>query len=326
MAEVDFAIVGTDLFSGLLAGLLARDHGKTVVRIGRRPSAQRLWRSLPLALPIATRPGAWTIVRRGERETRNLLSGMGLPAAISMSEAALIGHTPATAAALDHLAHVAAGYGHQVRRLEGGWALRNVTMLDRDAIDARLTGWLEGVGVRQIDEPIDAGLTVLTEDAAIFEGLSEAQRPEVLVSESMTSTSIVAARPLPVRLQRFLDRGVTLLGQSGNTVLALISGERDVEARLASTLPGPFPMKRLATTRYRRFVTRDGAPLIGRIKGTKQVVVAGLGDCAPFLAPVVARFLAGTSEGSEKSWLLAHDPARPRTNVADFVAVAEMAQ
>jgi hypothetical protein len=37
------------------------------------------------------------------------------------------------------------------------------------------------------------------------------------------------------------------------------------------------------------------------------------------MAPAVARFLAGEAEGAEKSWMLAHDPARPREIVADFV-------
>lgn len=327
MADFDFAIVGTDLFSGLLAGLLVRDHGKTVVRVGHRPSAQRLWRSLPLALPVATRPGVWDMVRRGERETRDVLGAMGLPSAISTAEVALVGDTPATAEALDHLAHMAVGYGHQVRRDERGWALRQVSILNREVIDVRLGVWLDGLGVRQVDEgPVDAALTILAEDAAIMDLLSEAQRPELLVTQQMTSTSIVVTRPLPVGVQRFLDRGVTLYGQGRNGVLALISGEHDVEARLASTLPGPFPMKRMATTRFRRILTIDGAPVIGRLKGTRQFLFAGLGHSAPFLAPAVARFLAGTSEGGEKSWLLAHDPARPRANVADFMPPMDIAR
>jgi len=327
MAEFDYGIVGTDLFSGLLAGLLARDHGKTVVRIGQRPSPQRLWRSLPVALPVATRPGTWDMVRRGERETRDLLHAMGVSAAIAASEAALIGDRPSSAEALDHLAHIAVGYGHQVRRIDSGWALRSVSILDRDAINTGLMEWLGGLGVRHVDDgEVDATLTILADDTAIFDRVSEAQRPDVLVSQAMTSTSIVATRPLPARVQRFIDRGVTLFGQSGNTVLALVSGEQDVEARLASTLPGPFPMKRLATTRYRRFLTSDGAPLIGRMKGTRQFIAAGLGDCAPFLAPAMARFLVGKSEGSERSWLLAHDFARPRANVADFIPALEAAQ
>ena len=108
-------------------------------------------------------------------------------------------------------------------------------------------------------------------------------------------------------------------------VLAIVSGEHDVDARLASTLPGPFPMKRLATTRYRRFVTADGAPLIGQV-GKTTFVVAGLGDTAPFFAPSIARLLAGTSRTRTKSsgsQRMIH--ASERTAIADFVSAAEAA-
>jgi hypothetical protein len=327
MAEFDFAIAGTDLFSGLLAGLLARDHGKKIVRIGRLPSTQRLWRAIPLALPLATRPAAWRMVRGGEAEIRDLAGQIGQPDAMTSSEVALFGDYGNTTVALDHLVHIAAGYGHQVRRFDGGWALRRVTLLDRDAIDARLSGWLEAAGVRTVDEAsADAALTILADDEAILDSLDEDRRPALLISEAMTSTLIVSSRPPAIPIQRFVDRGVTLVARPGNTILALVSGERDVEARLASTLRGPFPVKRLATTRYRRLITRDGAPLIGRLKGTRHFVVAGLGDSAAFLAPAMARFLAGTSERDEKSWFAAHDPSRPRASVVDFAPGAEAAQ
>jgi hypothetical protein len=260
------------------------------------------------------------MVRRGEGEIRDVLEAIGVPAAMSAAAVGLIADTALTGEALDHLAHIAVGFGHQVRRIPHGWAVRRVTMLDRDTINSRLSAWLDGLGVRQIEDgPADAALSILADDGAIFDGLPESQRPDMLVSQAMTSTSIVSMQRPPLPIQRFLDRGVTLIARDENTVLALVSGESDVEARLASALPGPFPMKRLATTRYRRFVTRDGAPLIGRIKGTKQFAIAGLGDCAPFVAPAVARFLAGKAEGAEKAWMLALDPARPRDIVADFV-------
>jgi hypothetical protein len=325
MAEFDFAIHGTDLFSGLLAGLLARDHGKKVVRIGRRPSTQRLWRSLPLALPLATRPASWTVVRRANEETASVLGSIGVPGALQTIETSVLADTADTTVALDHLAHVAMGIGQQVRRIERGWSFRRVPIIDRDLMDARLEEWLAATGVASVDDgPADAALSILADDAALLDILGEAQRPPALVSQAMLATLIVAPRALPVPVQLFPDRGVTLVARPGSTVLALVSGERDAEARLASTLAGPFPMKRLATTRYRRIISTDGAPMIGRMKGTKQFIVSGLGACAPFMAPAIARLLAGQSEGAEKSWFAAHDPSRPREAVADFVAGLEV--
>ena len=105
-------------------------------------------------------------------------------------------------------------------------------------------------------------------------------------------------------------------------MLAIVSGEQDVDARLASTLPGPFPMKRLASTRYRRFATRDGAPVIGKVG--KQFLIAGLVDAAPFLAVSLGRLIAGKPEPEEKRWFAAHEPAKDRSAIADFVAGAEV--
>lgn len=321
MADFDVAVIGSSLFSGLLAGILARDHGRRVARIGRQPSAQRLPRRIELALPLATRPETWRLLRRAEAEMATLLGSIGITAGIGQTEAALLADLPGTAAALDHLAHMAAGYGHQVRHLPNGWSFRQVSMLIREPIDPRLGDWLKAAGVTQMDEKIpDADVLVLADDAAIFDHLTERERPPQLTSQPMTAT-LVVSRPPAIPVQRFADRGVTLAARPGNAILALISGETDVEARLSSTLSGPFPMKRLATTRYRRFVTSDGAPLIGRLE--KHFVTAGLGDAAAFLAPAIARLIAGASEDDEKTWLAAHDPAQPRDAVADFTSVAE---
>jgi hypothetical protein len=322
MAEFDLAIAGTGLLPGLLAGALARDHGRKVVRIGRPMSPQRLPRGLNLALPLATRPESWRMLRRAEAETSTLLGSMGVAGGLARVEAQIVSDLAPTAAALDHLAHMALGHEHQVRRVPGGWSFRHVTMLDREAIELRLGEWLKAAGVATIDEgSVDAALTVLASDDAVLEGLDEDKRPAPLLSQAMTSTLLVSRAPAaPIR--RFADRGVTLLDRPGNTVLAIVAGEQDVDARLASTLPGPFPVKRLATTRYRRVVMADGAPLIGKVG--KPFVIAGLGDTAAFFAPSLARLLAGVAKDDEKPWFGAHDPASNRRAVSDFAAAAEV--
>ncbi len=322
MAEFDVAIVGTSLISGLVAGALARDHGRKVVRIGRPLSAQRLPRSLNLALPLATRPESWRMLRQAEADMRALLGSIGAPGSMKSTETDLVADLPGTAAALDHLAHMAVGHGHQVRRTAEGWAFRRVALLDAEIIEKRLSEWLLAAGVTTIEEgDADAALIVLADDDAIVDALDETNRPAPLLAQAMTSTLIVAPRPLSVPVRRFPDRGVTLLARPGNSVLGIVSGEHEVDARLASALPGPFPMKRLAATRYRRFVTADGAPLIGKVG--KHVLVAGLGDATPFFAPAIARLIAGAAEGDEKRWFGAHDPRRDRAAVAEFVSGIE---
>ena len=326
----DFAIFGTSPLSALLAGLLAHDHGKQVLRIADPVSPQRLPRALDLALPLATRPASWRLLRRSEAETRNLLTALDAPDTLAPTTVKLIADLPATGAALAHLSHVALGFGLRSRdgnfsgisRLNGEISLADskVVTVERDA--AKLSFTRTGAAELTISgELAEIGQIVLADDAAILDLLPEAQRPPHLAVQSMTATLTTEARRLPAPVMRYLDRGVTLSQRQDLSILALVSGDADLAARLGSTIPGPFPLRRLATTHYRRLITTDGAPLLGRLKPSKLFVIAGLGDAGLFLAPPIARLLAGKASADEKPWFSAHDPARPsREAVAEFVA------
>ncbi|HZY69028.1 MAG TPA: hypothetical protein VFE52_10590 [Devosia sp.] len=325
MAEFDVAIVGTDALSGLLAAALARTHGKKVVRVGRPVSAQRLPRGLDLALPLATRPETWRLLRQGASEIAELLRSGGMAATLVPTRVDCIADLADSAAALDHIAHMAAGYGHQVARIVKGWAFRPVASLDREALDKRLPAWLASLGVASAASlaEADASLTVLAGDDAVFEHLPVAERPALLLQQNMSTTLLASSRTPQSPVRRFVDRGVMLLARPGQSVLAIYSGQADADARVASTLPGPFPVKRLATTRFRRFSTSDGAPLIGSLG--ERFVLAGAGDVATFLAPALARLIAGAPTSAEADWFAAHAPGSPRDQLVDFVPAAEWA-
>ena len=338
----DIAILGSSPLSGLLAGVLVRDHHKRVIRIGRRASPQRLPRTLDLALPLATRPQSWRLTREAEAETSALLAAIGAPAAITANDVVVIADTAASSAAMGHAAHMALGFGLVVRPRDGGWTFRGVAVLQPAALDDKLFAWLTNLGVTSVDNAdaelrylksgvaelwlpdgrVDAPQIVLADDAALLDHLPEAQRPATLLPRSMTAT-LTASRRLAAPVMLFPDRGVTLVQRDATTVLALVSGDRDVEARLATALPGPFPVQRLATSRFRRIVSTDGAPLIGRLKPSKLFVVAGL-QSAAFFAPALARLLAGETRADDKRWFLSHDPARiaARETIADVAVEA----
>lgn len=321
MPSIDFAIYGSGVLSGLLAGLLARDHGGSVVRIGRRPSVQRLPRMMNIALPISGHPESWQMLRRSEAETYAVLASIGASDACTTSELSIHADRERTLAALDHAAHLAHAFGHEVRRVHNGWAIRHAGLLHADRLEDKIATWLDTLQVPSMDDAdVEASTVVLADDDAVLEGIAEIDRPTDLVPQSMMATLIASPRPLPTPIQQFPDRGITLASRPGSTVLALVSGEDAPESRLGATLSGPFPMKRLATTRFRRLTTIDGAPLIGRLKPSRAFVIAGLGDAAAFMAPALARSLAGRSSEDEKRWFAAHAPSRPREPVMEIVA------
>jgi hypothetical protein len=328
----DFAILGDGALSALLAGLLAHDHGKRVLHVAAAASPQRLPRHIGLALTLATRPETWRLLRRAEAETIALLAALEAQKTVTPSAVRIIPDLAATKTALAHMSHVARGYGlsihdgnlPQVSRLAGDISLADskVTSVPPDAVELRF-GKAGAATLFRNGEPVDVGQIVLADDGAIFDHLPEAQRPAQLAAQPMIATLTDPARRLAAPVMLFPDRGVTLAQRPDGTVLALITSAADVEARLASCLSGPFPLRRTATAHFRRLVTADGAPLIGRLKPSRLMIIAGLGEMAPFLAPPLARQIAGVADETEKSWFAAHSPSRTsRDSVADFAPMA----
>ncbi len=328
----DFAIFGGNALAALLAGLLAHDHGRQVLLVADPVSPQRLPRSLDLALPLATRPESWRLLERTVAETRALLASIDAGNVLDRVNVGIVADLTATQDGVAHLAGVASGYGlvphkglfRNVPRLGGpiGLTGSKVSLLERDAV--RLSFTRAGAAELTVSgEPAGIGQIVVADDAALLELLPEGQRPPLLAAQAMIATLTTPAKRLAAPVMLYPDRGVTLVQRPDLSILGLVSGDADVEARLASALPGPFPLRRLASSRFRRVVTADGAPLIGRIKPSKLLLLAGLGNAGAFLAPTIARHLAGVSADDEKAWFAAHDPARQsRAPVAEIVAGA----
>ena len=321
----DFAIVGSTAIAGLVSRYLATQHGKQVIQVKRTISPQRLIRGIDLALPYAVRPETWQIIADSRVG--------GLHANVTVHA-----DTEATTAAFDHIAHIAMGFGLAGARVEQAsgsvaFSFHRVPMLAAESLSATPEAQLADMDEVSLDftragvaelwmkgEKLPAAQIVLADDATILDWLPETHWPAGLTTETMTATLTAPTRRLPGPIQFYPDRGVTLLQRPGDAVLAIVSGDEMVETRLASTLRGPFPISRVATSRYRRVVTADAAPVIGRLKPSRLFVVAGLGDASAFFAPALARQLAGAPEPHEKRWFAAHDPAKDaRDAVAEFM-------
>ena len=325
-AGYDFAIFGATPLAALLAGLLAHDHGKQVIRIAEPVSPQRLPRGIDIALPLATRPETWRLMRAAEAETLTILASLGARDVIVRTDLRIIADLPGTAAALAHASHMAAGYGlaahdglfSRVSRLVGEITLADSKVQSVASAELDLEG---GEAARLVidGEIAEAGQIILADDASILAFLPEKQRPGLLLPQSMTATLTAPARRLATPIMRFPDRGVTLAQRADNAMLALVCGDTDVEARLASALPGPFPLPRRASSRFRRLISTDGAPVIGWLKPSNLMIIAGLGNAGAFLAPPLARLLGGKAGEDERGYFAAHAPEVRREPVADFV-------
>jgi hypothetical protein len=323
----DFAVFGASPLAALLCGLLAHRHGKLVLRVADPAPRQRLPRGIDIALPLATRPASWRLLGHAAAETEALLGQIDGQDRFDRTDVTFVADLPETATALAHLTHIAAAYGvnghdglfRGVPRLLGEVDL---TFSDVQTVEAgRVALRPGGAGAELMldGEKLAVGQLVLADDAAILNLVPEAERP-LLQAEATMATLTAPAKRLAAPVMRYLDRGVTLMQKPDLSVLALVSGQADADARLASCLAGPFPLQRRATAHYHRLVTIDGAPLIGRLASSGLIVIAGLGDSAGFFAPPLARLLTGGPIDEEDAWFAAHDPARPsRAPVADII-------
>ena len=353
--SVEFAVFGATAMAGLLAGLLAAEHGRGVCLVGEPWSPYRLPRRVDVAAAAATRPDTWALLNLLTAETTRLLNGIGR-GLVERVDPLMVAETGATIAAASHLRHVVAAHGYAVERLgdrsltETGMVLRlrDVAMLAERAGPA-IDAWLDRLGVRRFDpaatrvsmrrdggarltadgKTLDAGRAVLADDAALLQYLDPDARDRVLCPHWMTAVLTEPARALKAPLINFLDRGVVLLQRhKGSGVLALAGGRPDAALpRIGASLGELGPLKRAAQATLRTLDTTDGAPLVGNARGLRAIVVAGIGGTGAFFAPAIARHLAGATSPAEQAWFAARGPTRGNTRLraADYVRPDDLA-
>jgi hypothetical protein len=85
------------------------------------------------------------------------------------------------------------------------------------------------------------------------------------------------------------------------------------------------PLLRAGQSSFTQLLTVDGAPIVGSLGGVRATVIAGLGVGAAFLAPALARLLAGVAGDSEQAFFAARGAPRgeSRRQVADWTDMAQ---
>lgn len=355
MADTSFEYVvcGSTPLAGLVAGLLATAHGKRVCRFGENWSPYRLPRRFDLSVMPVTRPETWALLKRESAETLKLIGSLGR-GLFERVDPLFVAETPASTDRLGHVRWMAAGFGFAAERAvdrgitETGTIcrIRDGAMLLSGKIEPALDAWLEKAGVPHVnaaeaklalkrdggatitagDSSIEAANVVLADDDAILGHLPASDRHRLLVVESGTSVLTEPAKSLGAALIHYLDRNVMVQQRANKgAVTALATGDADsAAARIGASLASLGRLRRSGQSVFRTVATADGAPLLGRMGKTKALVLAGLGPSAAFLAPTLARYIAGAADAEEQAWLEARDVARAGSRQA--VAETQPAQ
>lgn len=350
--EVDFAVFGSSPLAGLVAGLLATAHRRQVVMVGEAQARYRLPRAVDLSVAPITRPETWAMLAAAVPEISKLIGKIGGRHALRRVDPILFADGAAAREALGHFSHMARAHGLILEAVPpskigaGRLALRinDAITINRPNFEPALEAWLAQAGIRRIaedavtlaaggaagikagDEIITAHHAVLVDDAAIVRHLPGWQWPAQLLRQPHASILTASSRHLagPIMLQ--LDNGTMLVQHEEGGMAAMGAGTLGAFSRqLAELLAEAGQLQQVGQVGFDALVTGDGAPLLGPATAAGPLLLTGLGPTGAFLAPVLARWLAGEATAEEAEWCEARRPDRRGLgrSVADFATGTE---
>jgi hypothetical protein len=328
-AGFDFAVLGATPLAHLLAGLLAGTHGRRVLLVGESQAGYRLVRGIDLSAGTITRPESWALLTRTAPENMRLVSRIGGRGALHRVDPILFAQGREHTEALSHMRHMAAGFGLAAEPVssslvgEGriGVVFRDLVRINRPMLEAGIDRWLARgnvvrIGAQKVDIAADGAVQVLAsgisysarqavlcDDEAIMAWLPLRQWPQLL--RRITSSSILTTptRPLAANIMLDLDSGTYLTQQAEGGIAAFGRGDlAEMASHLHALLGRNRQVEQAGQTSFQALATLDGAPAFGRVSGVGADVVAGLGCYGAFIAPALARWLAGDATPAEAEW------------------------
>jgi len=343
----DHLIIGSTPLAGLVAGLLAREHGKRVCLLAEPFSAFGLERRFELSIDLVSRPETLILLKRLAAETLKLIAGIGRNLTDRV-DPLFVAETRASIAALGHFQHLAqaldiAAERSADRTISAGsiLRLRGQHLIAHARFAPALDAWLAAAEVRRLDPvateitlrkdgtarivangiEVEAAQVLLADDEAVQAHLSPDAWDRAIVRVPAAALLLQPAKPAPHPISVWLDRGLALRQEPKGPLAALATGPRDTaEARLASAATKSLPLRRAGEARFDALATSDGAPMLAPGRGTKVMHLAGFGRSAAFYAPALARQLAGVASADEAAWFAARGATRGnlRLNAAEF--------
>ena len=342
----DIAVFGSNPLAALLAGLLASAHGKKVCLLSMNDWEFRLPTGLDLSVAPVTRPETWAIHEKVLPETIKLLERIGGKTAFSRIDPLFIADTRAGAAALSHMHYMALAFGHAMEKAvlndgrkahQAAYRVRDAVVLSRAQLAQPMARWLEKAGVHATSSKdvtiradgsasivaagagIEAARVVMTDDASmlayldgeLLAGFSTADATSLL-----TETVVDAVASASV----YVDRGIVLNQKPGGGITVLAAGKAsEALPRIGASLEGLGKLRRAGERAFRKLRTPDGAPVVGTLPGSGVFVLAELGLSGAFLAPAIARFVAGAASADEAAYFAAHAPrGEARPEIAEY--------
>lgn len=333
----DFAVFGSTPLAGLVAGLLASRHKRRVIIVGEVEARYRLPRAIDLSVDTLTRPETWALLKANAADSQKLIGKIGGRHALRHVDAIFFADGEAAREALGHFSHLARAHGMILEMVPparigaGRNALRvdDAVAINRPRFEPALEIWLANTGVPRVT-PLSASFgpegsvqlhhdgveakasrAILVDDASLLQYLPDWQWPPQLrripQATVLTGSSRHLAGPILVQL----DSGTTLVQHEEGGMAAMGPGSLGAfSTRLATLLAETGELQQVGQVGYEILASEDGAPLVGPSVPDGPTVLTALGPTGAFLAPVLARWLAGEASAEENEWCQARRPDR----------------
>jgi len=345
----DFVLVGSSIKAGIVAGLLAKEHRKRVCLIMRPSIRHQLAREFDLSFDCATRPDTWELLAALNSESNRLLTSVGGGRSVLRLNPLMVCHSTTSADALAHMYHVMRGYGYEVERADtrhlpravAGLRMRGARMVQHNIFWPALLAWLENCGV-EIVEPgelrfgfhrdgsarvrsgntgLEAGRLVLADEGAV---LRHASRPEIERFFLACRACAVLSVTSPVQRSQFTlspEHKFAAFGRAKGRIEFLGMVEPGNMAQLINAnMAIDKNSRRSAQSTFCTLVTRDGAPMVGKLGRSNLLVLCGFGHAGAYFAPALARYLAGKGSQMEKTYFAQRgaNSGRQSNAIAEF--------
>lgn len=345
----DFAIAGSTPLCSVLAGLLAREHGAKVCRIGSFVHPLLPQRGFDISAGPLTRPETWRLLKTGVPETMKILNGIGGGKVFERIDYGMVALGKAGVQALGYIQNAAQGYGVQVERLPDSasyrtaYAFRHTVRTLRRPLTAALPKWLEAQGVTLIDAAdvrirkaqngptsvqwnngkAEIDKLVLAGDAAMLAHGHQRDVQALFHKLPMSALLMEPAAKLVTPVMQAIDAGLTLY-QRGNGALdcAGHGDAADLGQAAAAYFDDGEKLRLAGSAVFDSLLSKDGGTVFGAKSRENVIYLGGLGVTGLFQATAIARHLVGKSEGFEADYFNACAPGKDAKSVRmrEFIA------
>jgi len=345
----DFGLAGTSLQAALIAGLLAKEHGKKICFFVEGTLELRLSREINLSFDSFCRPQTWDLLQKSLKETLPIIHKIGGKRAICRINPLILCKSKSNEQAMAHLYHLLRNNDFEIEKLSikkfpdaiAAFRIRGAHLVRQHILWPKIKAWLKTSGVAVIDSE---GMQLVTHrdgSALVKTASGSIAVKRMILADEQAILNYGAQNDVERLFDKCLTSTIiTKPAQKSNESLILNSEYRfsarstphggfevlaDVAMDQMGILMGNFvdkdtKFKLLARNSFNNLRSKDGAAVVGKPSVSSAWMVGGFGYLGLFFSPSIARYICQKPNAAEQQYFVSHSAnfKRKTQNIADF--------